>query len=411
MRILVIGHDVVPLGKALKADRPASLIAVELDASALEHARLQFDEVFAASDEGDGPEFPEGAFEGIACGDLLERVKRPERLLGRVRRWLAPEGRLWATFGNARCLGVVQGLLAGHWKGAEEAAIRRPIRFFTRREVEKLLSRAGFGTASFTVIPGAGHEDWVQRGRPGTIRVGNLHVGGLSPEEAEELFARGYLVEAAAAEASDCGTTSIVIVTHNQLDYTRQCVDSVRRLTDEPHELIFVDNGSTDATLDYLRTVPGAKVIANRENRGFAAAVNQGIAAGAGAQFLLLNNDTLVTTGWLRRLLGALHSDPRVGLAGPCANCVSGEQQIDVRYDDDLAGLDGFAWEWGKAHDRIREDTSRLVGFCLLIRRAVEEAIGVFDERFGIGCFEDDDYVLRAVNAGWRAVIARDACD
>ena len=51
----------------------------------------------------------------------------------------------------------------------------------------------------------------------------------------------------------------------------------------------------------------------------------------------------------------------------------------------------------------------RLVGFCLLIRRAVIDAIGVLDERFGIGCFEDDDYCLRAIQAGWRAVIARDA--
>jgi GT2 family glycosyltransferase len=123
---------------------------------------------------------------------------------------------------------------------------------------------------------------------------------------------------------------------------------------------------------------------------------------------LLLNNDCLVTTGWLRRLLRALDSDPRIGLAGPSANCVSGAQQVEVRYDD-LAGLDGFAWDWGKTHNRGVEDTDRLVGFCLLLRREVIDRIGLFDERFGLGCFEDDDYCVRALRAGFRAVIARDA--
>ncbi len=77
----------------------------------------------------------------------------------------------------------------------------------------------------------------------------------------------------------DFGLTSIVIVTHNQLEYTRQCLDSVRRLTDEPYELIVVDNGSTDGTVEYLRAMPGVRLIVNDGNRGFPAAANQGIAA------------------------------------------------------------------------------------------------------------------------------------
>jgi tetratricopeptide (TPR) repeat protein/glycosyltransferase involved in cell wall biosynthesis len=153
---------------------------------------------------------------------------------------------------------------------------------------------------------------------------------------------------------------------------------------------------------------PPVKVIVNEENRGFPAAANQGIRAAAGRQILLLNNDTVVTTGWLRRLLRALSSAPDVGLAGPCSNCVSGAQQVAASYED-LAGLDGFAWEWGKAHDGALADTDRLIGFCLLIRREVVDRIGLLDEQFGVGCFEDDDYCLRALRAGFRAVIARDA--
>src|SRR5207249_3587528 len=110
--------------------------------------------------------------------------------------------------------------------------------------------------------------------------------------------------------------------------YTRQCVDSLRLRTDEPYELIFVDNGSTDGTVDFLQSIPGATVITNPQNKGFPAAANQGISAAQGRYICLLNNDTVLTTGWLRRMLAALQRDPHAGLVGPCSNRCSGEQQI-----------------------------------------------------------------------------------
>jgi FkbM family methyltransferase len=220
--------------------------------------------------------------------------------------------------------------------------------------------------------------------------------------------AGNYLVDAQTKAHDNHGLTSIIIVTYNQCAYTKQCLASIRRYTDEPYELILVDNGSTDGTKEYLQSVANARVITNKVNRGFPAAANQGIHAASGQQILLLNNDTLVTPGWIRRLLQALYSDEKIGLAGPCSNCVSGQQEVTAAYED-LAGLDEFASGWAKANERVLVETSRLVGFCLLIRKEVIDEIGLLDERFGVGCFEDDDFCLRAIRAGYRAVIVRDA--
>lgn len=165
---------------------------------------------------------------------------------------------------------------------------------------------------------------------------------------------------------------------------------------------------NTDGTPDWLASCGDVRLIRNTENRGFPAAVNQGIAVARGSQVLLLNNDTVVATGWLRRMLDALGRDDRIGLVGPVTNRISGPQQVEVAYTQ-LAELDGFAWDWGQDHRGQSVDLDRLVGFCLLIDRPVIEAIGLLDERFGIGNFEDDDYGRRAREAGFRTVVAVDA--
>ena len=299
---------------------------------------------------------------------------------------------------------MISGLIDGNWT-CERAGLLDDdhVRCFTRRELEKLLYRAGFEIHERRAIPGSGYEEWRRSDNPGTVQIGNLSIAGLNPLDAEEFFIYQHLARSQPFQRRNYGLTSIIIATFNQLWATRQCVDSILIRTDEDIELIFVDNGSADGTPEYLQSIPGAKVILNSDNRGFAPAVNQGLKVATGQQLLLLNNDCIVTTGWLDGLLEALHDDPANGLVGPVSNNVSGEQQIPVTYSD-LTSLDGFAWDL-RSHRQLTE-TDRLVGFCLLFRREVMDRIGLLDEQFEVGCFEDDDFCRRAQAVGFRSVIA-----
>ncbi len=406
-RVLDLGCGVGRLGEALRRRQPAEVVGVELDPAAAALARERLDRVVGGDIEQVEPGFSPGSFDAIVCGDILEHLRDPDRLLRRARSWLAADGRLIASIPNARHHSVVRSLLEGNWTYESAGLLDRThLRFFTRREVEKLFYRAGFAIDDLRWVGSPGDD--LQTGGPGEVRVGRLQLVGLSNADVDEFRAYQYLVVARPEPAIDHGLTSIVLVTHNQLEYTRRCLDSLWHRTDEPYELIVVDNGSTDGTVESLRDLPDVKLIVNEANRGFPIAANQGIRAAAGAQIVLLNNDTIVTTGWLGRLLGALDDDPRIGLVGPCSNYVSGAQRVETSYES-LADLDGFAWDWGRSHDGQRSPVNRLVGFCLLIRREVVDAIGFLDEQFEIGCFDDDDYCLRAIQKGFQVVIAWDA--
>src|SRR5206468_3388325 len=142
------------------------------------------------------------------------------------------------------------------------------------------------------------------------------------------------------------------------------------------YEVVVVDNNSSDGTRAYLRHLASEHsnihVILNQKNEGFPRANNQGIDRSTGEYIVLLNNDTIVPTGWLSRLIRHLRN-PSVGMVGPMTNFVGNEAKIDVPYQS-LGEMETFAHAHCSAHDGQVADIHMLAMFCVAMRR------GVYDE-------------------------------
>lgn len=203
--------------------------------------------------------------------------------------------------------------------------------------------------------------------------------------------------------------TSIIILTLNNSDLTKLCIESIRKHTKEHYELIIVDNGSTDDTVGYLKKQSDIQAIYNHQNAGFAKGCNQGAAIATGDNLLFLNNDTIVTENWLTNMLKVLYSNELIGIVGPVSNKCSGRQQVRASYPDFSEGLENFARERCKKYSGVTRYSSRLIGFCLLIKKHVWDEVGPFDEQFGMGNFEDDDLCLRVLEAGYMSMIVKDS--
>ena len=198
---------------------------------------------------------------------------------------------------------------------------------------------------------------------------------------------------------------SIIIPVFNQLHLTRNCLASIKQFTDESYEIILVNNGSKDKTKAVFDKLNNIKFINNKNNEGFAKACNQGIRLARGSLILLLNNDTIVSKNWLSNMVKCINSEPNIGMVGPTSNYVAGLQQVKgpslkhyKLYNNNANKLNPAKWF----------DADFLSGFCLLIKREVIEKIGLLDEQFKFGTYEDNDYCLRVQQGGYKLVVAGD---
>ncbi len=204
--------------------------------------------------------------------------------------------------------------------------------------------------------------------------------------------------------------TTLVMVSYNALATTRNCIDSLRRTADPsyPTELIVVDNGSTDGSAEWLSSQPDVRLIANGSNVGAPAARNQALAQGYGDYVCFVDNDIVVTQGWLERAQYHAAADPRVGCVCFVAQRASKDQVVEYDGDGSEAQLEAFASERLKDYHRQGKETSLFASFGVLVKSAVIDTIGGFDVAFSPWGFEDDDFSMRSLRAGFRNRVALD---
>jgi GT2 family glycosyltransferase/glycosyltransferase involved in cell wall biosynthesis len=196
---------------------------------------------------------------------------------------------------------------------------------------------------------------------------------------------------------------SIIIPVYNQLRFTLACLGSIEEhQQDQSFEVIVVDDGSTDDSMEKLGKIPGVVYLRNEKNDGFIASCNRGAAQARGKYLVFLNNDTLVTSGWLASLLGTFHLEPEAGLVGAKLIYPDGRLQ-------EAGGIiwrDGSGWNCGKfddpdepAYNYLRE-VDYCSAACLMVPKALFEQVDRFDSRFAPGYYEDTDLAFKIRAAG-----------
>ncbi len=415
-RVLDVGCGAGLLGGALRFRRGARVTGIEIDRTAAARAGEELDDVRVGDALACMRSLPAANFDAVVFADVLEHLAAPEEALVQARRLLAPGGVVVASLPNVRHWSVVRQLLAGEFR-YEAAGIldRTHLRFFTRASARRLFAESGFEV---------GHAEgtrWAEDGAPhevvAALERAGVDVRGFAEESRDHqlLFvARPAAVVAASAPAAVAAAprASVVIPVCNAVDYTRACLDELAR-RGAGLEVVVVDNGSSDGTRELLAGRPHVRTIRNEENRGFAGAVNQGLAAATAPLVCVLNNDTLLTDGWLEPLIARLEADPRVALVGPCTSYAKGRQQVDLTGGErplrDLDDMRELAARWCERERGKSEDVAFLSGFCFVARRADLLPLGGLASEYGRGTFEDDELCRRLRRAGRRLVIARDA--
>ncbi len=206
---------------------------------------------------------------------------------------------------------------------------------------------------------------------------------------------------------------SIIIPVLNQLAFTRNCLEALfRRTPASLFELILMDNGSTDATPDYMSTLTHPlRYLRFEKNLGFAAACNQAAQTARCEYLVFLNNDTLPQAGWLEALLELLQRDPSAGVAGPRLLWPNGTLQEAGA----LVFSDATTCHIGNRDDPSKDlyqqsyEVDYCSSACLVTRRGLFQEVGGFDTRYAPYHYECADYCFQIRERGFKTLYAPDS--
>jgi len=201
---------------------------------------------------------------------------------------------------------------------------------------------------------------------------------------------------------------SVIVLSWNGKTYLPDCLNAVMAQTHAPHEVILVDNASTDGSVESVAAnFPQFRIIRNDENLGFAGGMNVGLKQATGDIAVLLNQDTVVREDWLAALVKAMEADALIGIAG-CKVLYPDGETIQhaggyLEYPLGLAHHYGYG-ELDQGQWDEQREVKYVTGAAMAIRREMLERIGYLDEDFFPAYFEDADICIRARQTGYKVV-------
>lgn len=217
---------------------------------------------------------------------------------------------------------------------------------------------------------------------------------------------------------------SVIVCIHNALEDVWNCISSVLETeVDVPWEMILVDDGSEEPTAAFVRETAAnhdhVRALRNEKAGGYTVAANTGLRAARGRYLALLNSDTIVPKRWLEKIIKVFETHRGVGIVGPLSNAASWQSVPQRSRPEGGWAINSLpdGWSVDQMDSCVERAALGLVyprvplanGFCYCIHRDLLDAIGLLDEAaFPRGFGEEDDYCLRAANAGFGAMLAID---
>lgn len=202
---------------------------------------------------------------------------------------------------------------------------------------------------------------------------------------------------------------SIIIVNYNGLGLLKDCFNSLIKIDYPRWEVIVVDNGSKDGSVEFLekyKGLPSLKLISNDHNLGFAEPNNQGLKKADGDYVLLLNNDTRVKSDLLTKMIARMEKDEKIGVAQPKIYLMERDGYLDNT--GSYLTATGFLEHEGcleKDSPKFSQEKKVFAtkGACMLIKREVINKVGLFDKDF-FAYFEESDFCWRVWLAGYEVI-------
>jgi len=201
------------------------------------------------------------------------------------------------------------------------------------------------------------------------------------------------------------GSCDLIMAVYNELEITKNCLESLIKNTVFPYRLIIIDNGSEEPTKNYLIEMKNKfshfTLIRFEKNLGFVKAINTGL-KNVDAEFIcLVNNDTIFTKGWLSEMVEIMRENKEIGVLNPASNSWSEWPPKNNSLEEYAEKISLRKGQW--------QEASYCIGFCMMFRKDILDKVGYLDDSYGMGYLEETDFCRRVQKLNYFCGIAKGA--